>query len=411
MTTVVPATEPSGASATGPDSGRVELVIGGMTCASCAARIEKKLNRLDGVTATRQLRHREGDGPRTPDGVTPERAGRRRRASRLHRRRCRPPPRRRCRAATSAGRRPTAARAARPAAGLRRADRAGGRAGDGPGAAVHLLAVAVADAGRAGGGVGRAGRSTGPPGSNLRHGAATMDTLISIGVLAAFGWSLYALFLGTAGDAGMTHPFELTIARHGRRRQHLPGGRRRGHHVHPGRPVLRGAGQAPGRRGAAGAAGAGRQGRRGAARTAPRARVAGRPARGRRPVRGAPGGEDRHRRRGRGGHLRGGRSMLTGESVPVEVGPGDAVVGGDGQRRRPAGRAGHPGRRGHPAGPDGAAGRGGADRQGRRCSGWPTGSPAVFVPVVIVLAVGHARLLARHRRRRRRPRSPPRSRC
>ena len=32
--------------------GQVELMIGGMTCASCAARIEKKLNRLDGVTAT-----------------------------------------------------------------------------------------------------------------------------------------------------------------------------------------------------------------------------------------------------------------------------------------------------------------------------------------------------------------------
>ncbi|MEJ7719419.1 MAG: hypothetical protein WKF58_02800 [Ilumatobacteraceae bacterium] len=37
---------------------------------------------------------------------------------------------------------------------------------------------------------------------NLRHATATMDTLISIGVLAAFGWSLYALFLGDAGDAG-----------------------------------------------------------------------------------------------------------------------------------------------------------------------------------------------------------------
>lgn len=39
---------------------------------------------------------------------------------------------------------------------------------------------------------------------NLRHGAATMDTLISVGVLAAFGWSLYALFLGDAGMPGMT---------------------------------------------------------------------------------------------------------------------------------------------------------------------------------------------------------------
>ena len=49
--------------------------------------------------------------------------------------------------------------------------------------------------------------------TNLRHGAATMDTLVSLGTLAAFGWSLYALFLGTAGEPGMTHPFELTIER------------------------------------------------------------------------------------------------------------------------------------------------------------------------------------------------------
>ena len=39
--------------------------------------------------------------------------------------------------------------------------------------------------------------------TNLRHGAATMDTLISLGVAAAFGWSLYALFFGTAGMPGM----------------------------------------------------------------------------------------------------------------------------------------------------------------------------------------------------------------
>lgn len=38
---------------------------------------------------------------------------------------------------------------------------------------------------------------------NARHGAATMDTLISVGVLAAFGWSLYALFFGMAGMPGM----------------------------------------------------------------------------------------------------------------------------------------------------------------------------------------------------------------
>ena len=49
--------------------------------------------------------------------------------------------------------------------------------------------------------------------ANLRHAAATMDTLVSVGVLAAFGWSLYALFLGTAGTPGMVHPFEVTIGR------------------------------------------------------------------------------------------------------------------------------------------------------------------------------------------------------
>ncbi|WP_370949432.1 heavy metal translocating P-type ATPase [Amycolatopsis sp. cg5] len=49
--------------------------------------------------------------------------------------------------------------------------------------------------------------------TNLRHGAATMDTLISMGTLAAFAWSLYALLFGTAGVAGMTHPFELTVRR------------------------------------------------------------------------------------------------------------------------------------------------------------------------------------------------------
>ncbi|PKY69897.1 copper-translocating P-type ATPase [Brevibacterium ravenspurgense] len=47
---------------------------------------------------------------------------------------------------------------------------------------------------------------------NLKHGTATMDTLISMGTSAALLWSLYALFFGTAGTPGMTHPFEFTIA-------------------------------------------------------------------------------------------------------------------------------------------------------------------------------------------------------
>ncbi|MGI8867284.1 MAG: heavy metal translocating P-type ATPase [Mycobacteriales bacterium] len=51
--------------------------------------------------------------------------------------------------------------------------------------------------------------------TNLRHGSATMDTLVSLGVLAAFGWSLYALFVGDAGMAGMKMRFAFTIGQAG----------------------------------------------------------------------------------------------------------------------------------------------------------------------------------------------------
>jgi Cu+-exporting ATPase len=49
--------------------------------------------------------------------------------------------------------------------------------------------------------------------TNLKHGATTMDTLISMGTGAAFLWSLYALFFGMAGEPGMTHGFDLTLSR------------------------------------------------------------------------------------------------------------------------------------------------------------------------------------------------------
>ncbi len=49
--------------------------------------------------------------------------------------------------------------------------------------------------------------------ANMRHGAATMDTLVSVGTLAAFAWSLYTMFLGLAGMPGMKHPFRITIER------------------------------------------------------------------------------------------------------------------------------------------------------------------------------------------------------
>ncbi|NED09550.1 heavy metal translocating P-type ATPase, partial [Streptomyces sp. SID6648] len=49
--------------------------------------------------------------------------------------------------------------------------------------------------------------------TGVRHGAATMDTLVSLGTLAAFGWSLWALFFGDAGMPGMRHGFDLTVSR------------------------------------------------------------------------------------------------------------------------------------------------------------------------------------------------------
>ena len=45
--------------------------------------------------------------------------------------------------------------------------------------------------------------------TNLRHGSTTMDTLVSLGTVAAFGWSVWALFWGDAGMPGMTHPFSF----------------------------------------------------------------------------------------------------------------------------------------------------------------------------------------------------------
>jgi Cu+-exporting ATPase len=71
---------------------------------------------------------------------------------------------------------------------------------------------------------------------NLRHGAATMDTLISVGTLAAFGWSVYALFWGGAGEPGMTMSFSFDVARLGRTRSSRV---RRRSRLHPRRPLLR----------------------------------------------------------------------------------------------------------------------------------------------------------------------------
>jgi Cu+-exporting ATPase len=194
----------------------VELLIGGMTCASCANRIEKKLNKLDGVTATvnyatEKAKVSFGAGV-TPDDLiaTVEKTGY---TAALPR-----PPRPRPEA------RPELARGEedgvlQPVLALRL------RLVVSTALTVPVVAMAMAPALQfqywqwlsltlaapvvvwGGAPFHRAAWT------NLRHGAATMDTLVSLGTIAAFGWSLYALFLGTAGVPGMTHPFELTIAR------------------------------------------------------------------------------------------------------------------------------------------------------------------------------------------------------
>lgn len=183
----------------------LELSIGGMTCASCAARVEKKLNKLDGVTATvnyatEKARVQFGDDV-SPDQLVSavESAG--------------------YQAALPEPPKPPDAEPADPTESLRR------RLLICVALSVPVIAMAMAPplqftywqwlsltlaAPVVVWGAWPFHRATW---TNLRHGTATMDTLISVGTLAAFGWSIYALFWGTAGVPGMTHPFELTIAR------------------------------------------------------------------------------------------------------------------------------------------------------------------------------------------------------
>ncbi|UXY27670.1 heavy metal translocating P-type ATPase [Streptomyces sp. HUAS TT20] len=192
----------------------VELVIGGMTCASCAARVEKKLNRMDGVTATvnyatEKAKVSYAEGVQVADliatvvktGYTAEEP---------------PPPRPEPEAAPENAEAPeadpelTALRHRLLVSALLAAP-------------VVLLAMipalqfdnwqwlslTLAAPVVVWGGLPfhRAAWT------NARHGAATMDTLVSVGTLAAFGWSLWALFFGDAGMAGMHDEFRFTVSR------------------------------------------------------------------------------------------------------------------------------------------------------------------------------------------------------
>ena len=154
-----------------------------------------------------------------------------------------------------------------------------------------------------------------------------MDTLISLGTLAAFVWSLYALFLGDAGELGMTHPFELTIGRSDGSANIYLEAAAGVTDVHPGRPLPGGPQQAGVRRRPARAA------RARAPRTSPSCGAAPRSA-SRWPS--WPSGDRFVVRPGEkiatdgtvvDGSSAVDASLLTGESVPVEVGVGDAVTG------------------------------------------------------------------------------------
>ncbi|WP_159767482.1 heavy metal translocating P-type ATPase [Streptomyces sp. HM190] len=205
-TEVTPAGEPAH---------EVELMIGGMTCASCAARVEKKLNRMDGVTATVNYATEKAKIAYPPGVEVTDLI------------------------ATVVKTGYTAEEPA-PSAAVPGADREPDTdvaAEDPESAALRqrltvsvLLAVPVilmsmipalqfdnwqwlsltlaAPVVVWGGLPFHRAAFT-----NLRHGAATMDTLVSLGTLAAFGWSLWALFLGDAGMPGMRHGFEFGVSR------------------------------------------------------------------------------------------------------------------------------------------------------------------------------------------------------
>ena len=195
----------------------VELAITGMTCASCANRIERKLNKLDGVVASVNYATEKAKVT-YPAGMSSDEL---------------------IKAVESAGYSARLPRPIRPAG----SDGAPGEARvEGPAETdrvtalrnrlilvtvltVPVIAVSMISALQFRAWQWLALTLAAPvvlwgawpfhqaAWKNLRNGAATMDTLISVGTLAALAWSVYALFFGTAGELGMTHPFELTIQR------------------------------------------------------------------------------------------------------------------------------------------------------------------------------------------------------
>ncbi|WP_089105271.1 heavy metal translocating P-type ATPase [Streptomyces hyaluromycini] len=188
----------------------VELLIGGMTCASCAARVEKKLNRMDGVTATVNYATEKAkvtypQGVQVADliatvvktGYTAEEPA---------------PPQPEPEQEAEAARDPelaalrhrllVSALLAAPVVLLAMVPAL--QFDNWQWLSLTLAAPVVVWGGSP---FHRAAWT------NARHGAATMDTLVSVGTLAAFGWSLWALFFGDAGMPGMHDEFRFTVSR------------------------------------------------------------------------------------------------------------------------------------------------------------------------------------------------------
>ena len=181
-------------------SQRVELAIGGMTCASCAARVERKLNKVDGVSATVNYATEKARVDFPAAVSVEDLVG----------------------VVESAG---YTAQPPRPDEDPEQTSSLRTRLVVSAVLAVPVIVLAMVPAWQftywqwvslvlaAPVVTWGAWPFHRPAWTNLRHGAATMDTLISLGVVAATLWSLYALLFGTAGTPGMRHGFELTMER------------------------------------------------------------------------------------------------------------------------------------------------------------------------------------------------------
>ncbi|MFB8175011.1 heavy metal translocating P-type ATPase [Streptomyces sp. NPDC055966] len=192
------------------EADEVELLIGGMTCASCAARVEKKLNRMDGVSATvnyatEKARISFGEGVAVADLIaTVEKTGytAEEPAPPQPEATAQQPPAHDAELGALRQRLLVSALLALPVVLLAMIPAL--QFDNWQWLSLTLAAPVVVWGGLP---FHRAAWT------NLRHGAATMDTLVSVGTLAAFGWSLWALFFGDAGMPGMHDEFRLTISR------------------------------------------------------------------------------------------------------------------------------------------------------------------------------------------------------